>query len=452
MNQPPRPRTSSGQLLPTFWVEKTLVQDRPDRLEGPNRLGVALWSPQRAADGRDFYANMRDVRVGDCVLHLTDNDAITGMSVVAEPLDIEFGGVPDTKWSGGLCYRIALRDFRLLDPPLRREWFLGDPEIGQRLRALSTQPRGRGLFFNSKLELNQGAYLTEAPPLLVAALDNAYLSHTGGHIPGLPTAFQDVAADDEEDDLGVRETQEPAAQRRSWVYSPGRQAVHWDEFYQAGIMALGWDAIGDFRLLETIQAFRQALEKDPSSEKDQGQNARMCFDFAHTMRPGDIVYAKRGRNTFVGRGIVEGEYRHDPSRGTTRISRKVRWTARGEWQSPEILPMKTLTDWTNFPALLGKAESLVTQISSGGVELLPRQKPAAERQLYSINEALSGLFMPRDVFTGLIRTWEAKKNLILQGAPGVGKTFVARRLTYALMGYKDPTRVRTGPVPSIVRL
>ena len=332
------PTDESARLLPTFWVEKTIVQDRPDRIDGPDRLGAALWSPQRAADGRDIYANMRDVRVGDVVLHLTDNDAITGSSVVAEPLDTGFGGVQGTKWSGGLCYRIALRDFRSFDPPLRREWFIGDPEIGQRLRALSVQPRGRGLFFNSKLELNQGAYLTEAPPPLVAALDAAYLTHTGEHIPGLPTAYQDIAAEDEEEDLGVRETQKLAAQRRSWVYSPGRKAVYWDEFYQDGIMALGWDGIGDFRHLETIQAFRQALEENPGSEKDQGQNARMCFDFAHTMRPGDIVYAKRGRNTFVGRGIVEGEYRHDPSRRNYTNLRAVRWTARGSGSHQKSCP------------------------------------------------------------------------------------------------------------------
>jgi hypothetical protein len=167
--------------MPTVWVEKTLVQDRPDRQEGPDRLGVALWSPQRSTDGRDFYANMREVRVGDLVLHLTDNEAITGFSVVAEPLDTGFGRVPGTKWAAGPCYRIALRDFRQLEPSLRREWFFADPEIGERLRALSTQPHGRGLFFNGKLELNQGAYLTEAPPPLVAALDAAYVRHAGEH-------------------------------------------------------------------------------------------------------------------------------------------------------------------------------------------------------------------------------------------------------------------------------
>ena len=39
---------------------------------------------------------------------------------------------------------------------------------------------------------------------------------------------------------------------------------------------------------------------------------------------------------------------------------------------------------------------------------------------------------------GLIRT---KKNVILQGAPGVGKTFAAKRLAYSMMGKKDQDRV-----------
>ena len=36
---------------------------------------------------------------------------------------------------------------------------------------------------------------------------------------------------------------------------------------------------------------------------------------------------------------------------------------------------------------------------------------------------------------------EIKKNVILQGAPGVGKTFAAKRLAYSMMGQKDQDRV-----------
>ena len=34
-----------------------------------------------------------------------------------------------------------------------------------------------------------------------------------------------------------------------------------------------------------------------------------------------------------------------------------------------------------------------------------------------------------------------KKNLILQGAPGVGKTFTAKKLAYAMMGEVDDSRI-----------
>jgi 5-methylcytosine-specific restriction protein B len=48
-----------------FWVEKTIVKGRADRESGPHRFGAALWSPHRSTDGRDIYANMREVSAGD---------------------------------------------------------------------------------------------------------------------------------------------------------------------------------------------------------------------------------------------------------------------------------------------------------------------------------------------------------------------------------------------------
>jgi putative restriction endonuclease len=78
--------------VPRIWVEKTIVRDREDRKSGENRLGEALWSPQKSADGRDVYANMRDVRAGDVILHLVDNEAFAGVSRAAAPADVTFRG------------------------------------------------------------------------------------------------------------------------------------------------------------------------------------------------------------------------------------------------------------------------------------------------------------------------------------------------------------------------
>ena len=74
-----------------------------------------------------------------------------------------------------------------------------------------------------------------------------------------------------------------------------------------------------------------------------------------------------------------------------------------------------------------------------GVEIEPPPSP----ETYAMDDALSELFLDQQSIERLLAIWEGKKNLILQGAPGVGKSFVAKRLAYLLLGAKDTTRVDT---------
>ena len=64
-------------------------------------------------------------------------------------------------------------------------------------------------------------------------------------------------------------------------------------------------------------------------------------------------------------------------------------------------------------------------------------KPAS----FTKADALAGLFMTAAKHDEIIARLKRKKALILQGPPGVGKTFVARRLAFAMMGMKDVRRV-----------
>jgi 5-methylcytosine-specific restriction protein B len=62
-------------------------------------------------------------------------------------------------------------------------------------------------------------------------------------------------------------------------------------------------------------------------------------------------------------------------------------------------------------------------------------------ETYSKEEFLEEVYMTGERFDTLISLLKNKQNLILQGAPGVGKTFVARRLAYAVMKEKDDNRI-----------
>lgn len=62
-------------------------------------------------------------------------------------------------------------------------------------------------------------------------------------------------------------------------------------------------------------------------------------------------------------------------------------------------------------------------------------------QPFSVTEALDGVFLDKAQFEAMLDRLRRKKALVLQGPPGVGKTFVAHRLAYALMKMKDKKRV-----------
>ena len=72
----------------------------------------------------------------------------------------------------------------------------------------------------------------------------------------------------------------------------------------------------------------------------------------------------------------------------------------------------------------------------------PAQVVPASTLPYSEEDFLREVYMDETVFRKLTSLLTRKQNLILQGAPGVGKTFTAKRLAYAIMGEKDDSRIR----------
>ena len=358
-----------------------------------------------------------------------------------------------------------------------------------------------------------------------------------------------------------------------WIYAPGEQAVFWDEYYQDGIMGLGWNKIGDLREYRKQQDLIAPLKQYYGAETSQKNSADMLYSFAYEMKPGDIVFAKKGRSLIVGRGVVTSDYYYDNSHEPQPHLRKVNWTHKGEWKSDSMLAMKTLTNITRYtddikqlnglidghynveepldspndnywwlvgnPKIwslsnmeVGEEQEYTLYNENGnprrvfqnflnakkgdkviGYEARPTQKvvslleiskendgktigfkktetlpepisfstlratPGLENMDYMKNQQgsffkvtpdeydiimelirgvltkkesyepytdkkfLEEVFVTENDFFKLRNLLLRKKNLILQGAPGVGKTFAAKRLAYAIMGEKDDSRV-----------
>lgn len=245
---------------------------------------------------------------------------------------------------------------------------------------------------------------------------------------------------------------EGIALQRYWIYTPGYGAEMWDAFYDEGIMGIAREYIGDLNAYESRSAMQKAMQKhhedhpDPTIGATSFKNASLeTWQFVHDIKPGDVIFAKRGKHVIIGRGIVESDYFYDDSNDHTgdtgaayRNLRRVRWTHKGTWEHPEGAAInKVLTDITPYTEYVAQLNALF----EGEENLQEEEVVAADLPVYTADDFLKQVYMTETEYVRLTDLLKRKKNIVLQGAPGVGKTFAAKRLAYSMMGVKDPNRV-----------
>lgn len=222
---------------------------------------------------------------------------------------------------------------------------------------------------------------------------------------------------------------------RYWMYTVFDDES-WEECQKKGIMVMGMDLIGDYTQYESKEQLRQALIEKYEGDSSRKNQALMTWNFSRTIKINDVIFAKRA-NTLVGKGVVTSKYSFDDDRKEHKSVREVKWLQAGEWEHPGNAVAKRLTDITPYTDYVEKLNAIFA------AEIMDEDEDQSEIVYppYTAEDFLKEVYMEEADYNTLAAVLKNKKNIILQGAPGVGKTFAAKRLAYSIMGVKDKDRV-----------
>ena len=252
-----------------------------------------------------------------------------------------------------------------------------------------------------------------------------------GHILGRSTNHNNKSNDSETNTLSDKKHK-----LHYWMYTVFDD-TSWMECQQKEIMVLGMDDIGDYSQYDSKESLRQELISTYDNSTSRKNQALMAWNFANKLAINDVVFAKRS-NTLVGKGIVTGDYIFDDSRQEYKNIRTVKWLQISEWEHPGKSVAKRLTDITPYTDYIEKLITIFTPDELDDVDT----QPEVDYPEYSSADFLSDVYMSEQDYETLVNVLKMKKNIILQGAPGVGKTFTAKRLAYSIIGAKNPDRVQ----------
>jgi 5-methylcytosine-specific restriction protein B len=214
----------------------------------------------------------------------------------------------------------------------------------------------------------------------------------------------------------------PTEETNYWLISPGQNRRLWTIFIENKICAIGWDYLGDLKQYKSKNDIKKAIQNFENTVSDRPHASLACWQFANKMQEGDIVIAKQGKKKLLGYGVIKSDYYYDETQEEYKSVRRVDWkiTSQRDDLDFNLNIIKTLTNIDP-----NDAEKLIS-IMDG--QSSPKANVIGLRE-----KLISKSGLDEETFDEYTSCLARKKQIILQGSPGTGKSYLAKILAEYLM-------------------
>jgi len=235
----------------------------------------------------------------------------------------------------------------------------------------------------------------------------------------------------------------------------GGERSIWQDMQRGNYAAIGWGTIGSLDTFINDNRSNTLVKQEISSKlladghyTEQSVRTRKAgeiLDFLKNVQKNDLIIAVEGQRV-IGVGRVSGDYYFENTPPVDAFHRrKVDWLSFEEWKLPEAEGIRTTVCNIKKEVNMLAVEHVIAHYPvdlTTQPQIEPQQLHVEIMSPYTIENMINeGVFLESSEIDKIKNRLESKKNLILQGAPGVGKTFVAKKLAYVLMGEKADDRI-----------